>query len=234
MLISEEPLVKMVQELDMLSSYTAGPSGKVERGSEYINSTVTGYDQAVQTFAEGKAMFIKQGNWVYGTIAGVDADKASRLTMLPMKVNLEQSDISAEGVTVDKMNSSIPEFVSQYYVINKKDSEEEQKAAEDFLVWLYTSDTGKDYITNKFAFVPFNADESEKLENPLSNSLVYYMSNDLVMGNDFDAFPESWGLNTIGATIQEQLFTNPDQWDENTIRTGVEDALTKWKDSIKE
>ena len=39
----EEPLVKMVQELDMLSSYTAGPSGKVERGSEYINSTVTGY-----------------------------------------------------------------------------------------------------------------------------------------------------------------------------------------------
>lgn len=109
-----------------------------------------------------------------------------------------------------------------------------KKAAEDFLVWLYTSDTGKDYITNKFAFVPFNADESEKLENPLSNSLVYYMSNDLVMGNDFDAFPESWGLNTIGATIQEQLFTNPDQWDENTIRTGVEDALTKWKDSIKE
>ena len=190
----------------MLSSYTAGPSGKVARGSEYINSTVTGYDQAVQTFAEGKAMFIKQGNWVYGTIAGVDADKASRLTMLPMKVNL----------------------------INKKDSEEEQKAAEDFLVWLYTSDTGKDYITNKFAFVPFNADESEKLENPLSNSLVDYMSNDLVMGNDFDAFPESWGLNTIGATIQEQLFTNPDQWDENTIRTGVEDALTKWKDSIKE
>ena len=164
----------------------------------------------------------------------MDADKASRLTMLPMKVNLEQSDISAEGVTVDKMNSSIPEFVSQYYVINKKDSEEEQKAAEDFLVWLYTSDTGKDYITNKFAFVPFNADENEKLENPLSNSLVYYMSNDLVMGNDFDAFPESWGTNTIGATIQEQLFTNPDQWDENTIRTGVEDALTKWKDSIKE
>ena len=34
----EEPLVKMVQELDMLSSYTAGPSGKVERGSEYLRS----------------------------------------------------------------------------------------------------------------------------------------------------------------------------------------------------
>ena len=79
----EEPLVKMVQELDMLSSYTAGPSGKVERGSEYINSTVTGYDQAVQTFAEGKAMFIKQGNWVYGTIAGVDADKASKTHNAP-------------------------------------------------------------------------------------------------------------------------------------------------------
>ena len=105
---------------------------------------------------------------------------------------------------------------------------------ENFIDNLWRAIIIHNFIVFKFAFVPFNADESEKLENPLSNSLVYYMSNDLVMGNDFDAFPESWGLNTIGATIQEQLFTNPDQWDENIIRTGVEDALTKWKDSIKE
>ena len=229
----EEPMVKMIQELDMLSQHTAGPNGEVERGSEYINSTVTGYDQAVQTFAEGKAMFIKQGNWVYSNIQSVDKEKSSRLTMLPLKVNLTDSDITAEGVTADKMNTSIPEFVSQYYVINAKDTQEEQKAAEDFLVWLYTSDTGKDYMVNKFGFVPFNADSSTKLDNPLSNDLVYYMENNAVLGNDFDAFPESWGTNTIGKSIQEQLFTNPDSWKEDEIRKDVKDALAIWKESIK-
>ena len=229
----EEPMVKMIQELDMLSQHTAGPNGKVERGSEYINSTVTGYDQAVQTFAEGKAMFIKQGNWVYSNIKGVDEEKATRLTMLPMKVNLDDSDITADGVTVDSLNHSIPEFVSQYYVINAKATEEEQKTAEDFLAWLYTSETGKDYIVNQFAFVPFNADGTTELDNPLSNDLIYYMTNNAVLGNDFDAFPESWGLNTIGKTIQEQLFTNADTWDEQVIRSGVKDALASWKESIK-
>ncbi len=229
----EEPMVKMIEELDMLSQHTAGPNGKVERGSEYINSTVTGYDQTVQTFAEGKAMFIKQGNWVFSNIKGVDADKSERLTMLPMKVNLDDSDITADGVTVDSLNSSIPEFVSQYYVINAKATEEEQKTAEDFLTWLYTSETGEDYIVNQFAFVPFNADSSTQLDNPLSNDLIYYMNNNAVLGNDFDAFPESWGLNTIGKTIQEQLFTNADTWDEDVIRSGVKDALESWKESIK-
>ena len=34
--------------------------------------------------------------------------------------------------------------------------------------------------------------------------------------------------------FRSKMFTNPDQWDENAIQTGVEDALTKWKDSVKE
>ena len=59
------------------------------------------------------------------------------------------------------------------------------------------------------------------------------MNNNAVLGNDFDAFPESWGLNTIGKTIQEQLFTNADTWDEDVIRSGVKDALESWKESIK-
>ncbi|MCD8021989.1 MAG: ABC transporter substrate-binding protein [Lachnospiraceae bacterium] len=225
----EEPLVKLLSELDFLTGYTAGGSGSVSRGSEYINSTITGYDQAVQTFAEGKAMFIKQGNWIYSTVEDVDAEKAGRLVMLPMKVNFEESDITAEGVTVEKMNTSIPEFVSQYYVVNAKATEEEQEIAEAFLVWLYTSETGTDYIVNQFAFVPFNADESVELDNPLSNDLIYYMQNDLVLGNDFDAVPNSWGTEVIGAFIQEDLFTDADAWEEDVIRSGVQSAISTWK-----
>ena len=46
------------------------------------------------------------------------------------------------------MNRSIPEFVSQYYIINAKATDEEKKEAEDFLLWLNTSETGQDYIVN--------------------------------------------------------------------------------------
>lgn len=227
------PLVKLVKELDFLTNYTAGANGAVPRGANYINSTVTGYDQAVQTFSEGKAMFIKQGNWIYQNVSSVDAEKAENLTMLPMKVDLESSDIAENGVSVEKINSSVPEFVSQYYLINAKASEEEKAAAEDFLLWLNTSETGTDFIINKFAFVPFNADSSVEMENPLANSLIWYMQNDSVLGNDFDAFPESWGLNTIGAFIQEKLLTDAEEWDENSINEGVQSALDSWINSIK-
>ncbi len=229
----EEPLVKIVKELDFLSSYTAGQKGKVLRGPDYINSTVTGYDQAVQTFAEGKSLFIKNGNWIFSNVESIDAERAAHLTMLPMKTNLEDNDIAAEGVTVEKINRSIPEFVSQYYIINAKAAAEERKAAEEFLLWLNTSDTGMDFITNEFAFVPFNADSSVELENPLGNALIWYMQNDLVLGNDFDAFPESWGLNTIGAFIQEKLFTDANAWSEDAIREGVKSAVDSWIESIE-
>lgn len=123
----EEPLVKALEELEFITEYSAGLNGAVERGSDYINSTVTGYDQAVLTFADGKSFFIKQGNWIYSNVAAVDAEKAANLTFLPVKMNFEAFDITASGMTVEKMNASIPEFVSQSYVINKK-ATYEQKA----------------------------------------------------------------------------------------------------------
>ena len=79
---------------------------------------------------------------------------------------------------------------------------------------------------------PF-ADSSVELENSLSNALIWYMQNDLVLGNDFDVFPESWGLNTIGAFIQEKLFTDANEWSEDAIREGVKSAIDSWVESIE-
>lgn len=229
----EEPMTKLLSQLQDISNYAAGPSGAIKRGADFINSTVTGYDQTVQTFAEGKALFIKQGNWIYSNVASVDADKAANLTMVPMKVNLEASDITGKDVTVESLNSSIPEFVSQYYIINAKASSKEQKAAEEFLLWLNTSEVGQDYIVNKFAFVPFNATSETELSNPLSNSLIKYMEKNAVLGNDFDAFPSQWGLNSIGTFIQEKMFTNESGLNEDDIRAGVKQSIKDWVNELK-
>lgn len=228
----EEPLVKALQELEFVTQFSAGPNGAVTRGAEYINSTATGYDQAVQTFAEGKAFFIKQGNWIFSNVASIDEEKANNLTFLPVKVNFGASDIAAEGMTVEKMNASIPEFVSQNYVINKKATDEQKAEAEAFVKWIYTSATGQDYIINKFNFVPFNADSTTPNDNPLSTSLITYLRDGNVLCNGFDAVPANWGINTIGAFIQEKLFTTSDELDEATLREAAIDALQNWKDSV--
>lgn len=60
----KEPLIKSLKELEFATDYAAGADGPVERGAQFINSTVTGYDQAIQMLAEGKAIFMKNGNWI--------------------------------------------------------------------------------------------------------------------------------------------------------------------------
>lgn len=228
------PLVKSLKELDFLTRYAAGPDGPVERGPSFINSTVTGYDQAVQTFAEGKAVFIKNGNWIYSNVEKISPETAENLMMLPMKVNLEDGDITVEGMTADYMNRSIPEFVSQYYVINAKATEQEKRDAEDFVLWLNTSETGQDFIINRFAFVPFSADETTILENPLSNDLIQYKMEGNLLANPFDAAPASWGTEMYGKYLMEELFIDPEDWTDEKLEEISQKCVDYWKSGMDE
>lgn len=223
------PLEKSIQALDFETSYLAGSKGALKRSPDFINSTNTGYDQAVQTFADNKALFIKQGNWVYSNIQKVNKDITESLTMLPMKLPFTDEDIKVKGLTAQKFNQSIPEFVPSYYVINKKVSKEEQKAAEEFLVWLNTSETGKRYITEEFAFVPFNADENTKLANPLSNDLISYKREGNILSNPFNGAPNSWGQEAYGKILMEEYFIKID-WTKADYKKVADFSVQKWKE----
>lgn len=229
-----EPIIKSLQELNYLTRFAAGADGPVERGPQFINSTVTGYDQAIQMMAEQKAIFIKNGNWIYPNVAKISEETADNLTMLPMKLNFADEDILVEGLTAEKMNRSIPEFVSQYYVINAKATEEERREAEDFVLWLNTSEEGQDFIVNDFAFVPFNADENIVLDNPLSNDLIGYKEEGNLLANPFDAAPASWGLESYGKYIMEELFIDPEDWDEERLEEIADNCIADWKSGMEE
>lgn len=229
-----EPIIKSLQELNYLTRFAAGADGPVERGPQFINSTVTGYDQAIQMIAEQKAIFIKNGNWIYPNVAKISEETADNLTMLPMKLNFADEDILVEGLTAEKMNRSIPEFVSQYYVINAKATEEERREAEDFVLWLNTSEEGQDFIVNDFAFVPFNADENIVLDNPLSNDLIRYKEEGNLLANPFDAAPASWGLESYGKYIMEELFIDSEDWDEERLEEIADNCIADWKSGMEE
>ena len=71
-------------------------------------------------------------------------------------------------------------FSPVYLAINKNASESAKKESLDFLYWLFSSETGKDYVTNKLDFItPFKSFTDDDLPtDPLAREVVRYMNDD--------------------------------------------------------
>lgn len=95
------------------------------------------YDNNCGDFATGKTAMIHQGNWCYSMFADYDVDFDMGITAVPIGGN-------------EKLSVSVP--IAWY--LNTDASEDEKALAKEFLEWLYTSETGKDYMMNKFGFIP--------------------------------------------------------------------------------
>ncbi|WP_339321770.1 ABC transporter substrate-binding protein [Paenibacillus sp. FSL W8-0194] len=229
------PVEKVVQTLDLYSQHAAGMNGPAERGPDYINSTTASYDVSVQLFASGKALLLKQGNWVYPNIAKLNTDILPHLTFLPIKLPLEQSDIKVPGLTVEKFNRSVPEFVPSYYAINTKVTKREQDLAQQFLVWLNTSEEGRKAIVKDFEFIPYNADAGVKLDNTLNNSLIAYKVAGDTLSNPFNGSPAGggyWGQEVFGTILQENYLNSPKAWTQEDYKYIAEQSVQGWKDAM--
>ena len=218
------PFQKYAQALDLVTSNAVG-----ERGPSFINSTTNGYDQSIQNFADSKAVFLQQGNWAYGNIEKVNPDLAKRLTFLPVKMPIDQTDITAEGMTVEKFNSSIPVYVPNFYAINAKATEEQQLAAQKFLVWLNTSETGKKYITEEFNFIPYDAGENDQLDNPLSQSILEYKNQGDILPAAYHGAPASWSSDVVGLYLMENYLTK-EEWTQADYGSIAQYAVEQWKE----
>lgn len=112
------------------------------------------YDNNCGDFATGKTAMIHQGNWCYSMFADYDVNFDMGIAPLPICGN-------------DKVAVSVP---AAWY-INADSPADEQASAKAFLEWLYTSETGTNYLMNEFGFVPVvEGMTSEKLD-PISASV---------------------------------------------------------------
>ncbi len=228
-----EPVKQYAKLLDLKTKHLAGKDGPEKRGPAFVASANYGYDPTVQIFANSKALFLKQGNWAYGNIENVDKEMATRLEFMPVKMPLTEEMIIVDGYDLERFNNSIPVFVPNYYAINTKVSDEEKQRAQEFLVWLNTTDEGKKYIVEAFNFIPYNADISTtKLDNSLANSILEYVSEGKTQNNSVMGTPATLTGTIVGTKIMEEYMTK-ENWTEEDYKDIANYTVENWKKLIK-
>ncbi len=223
----KDSLVKYMEVLDYNTSHAAGEDGPLVRGSEFINGTVGSYDNSFQLFADHKGVFIKQGNWIYPTLNKLNPDMLATLDIIPIKMPFEQKDIHLEGWTPEDYNKTIPTFVPNYWIINKQVSEDKIKLAEDFLVWLYSSDRGLKFLKDESGFILFN-DLDSGGSNTLNEALISYLKTGKTLSNPFNASPGNF-LEYVGNELKENYMTKK-EWDAGTYPDFADKVIKKWQE----
>jgi raffinose/stachyose/melibiose transport system substrate-binding protein len=167
--------------------------------------------QVEQGLGIERVAIIQQGNWVYGGVKSIDEKVADNLGILPMPI-------------VGAKEDSIPVGVPMHWAINKDSDDASKAAAKDFLNWLYTSEKGKDYVVNKFYFIPaLKGYENFDPQDSLGKAVKAYAEAGKTVPWVFMGYPTGWGMDMLGANIQKYL-AGEMTWDEL-----IKDSQERWE-----
>ncbi len=144
-----------MEVLDLHTSHIAGAKGSIGRGDEFTGGDYN-YSTSVDLFARGLALF-----YPGGTSDAADFEKSSQgfgknLDIIPMKLPLTDEQITASGMTAEKLQSSIVIGSRYYLAINPKADETSAAAAREFIRWLYEGEEGAKTYSSAFGAVPHN------------------------------------------------------------------------------
>ncbi len=173
-------------------------------------------------FALGKVAMVQNGNWAWSQISEIKNNtvESEDIKFLPLYTGVEGE--KGQGLCIGTEN---------YIAINKNASEEQQKASLDFLDWLFSSETGKEYVTDELDFItPFNTfTEDELPDDPLALEVVRYMNDDSVdtVPWSFASFPSDVFKSDVGSALLDYV-QGTKTWDkvEETVKTS-------WKREFK-
>jgi len=174
----------------------------------YINNSTTSpkllgsksVDDSMAEFALGQCAMVQNGNWAWGQISGVDGNtvKPEDVKFLPIYTGMPGDE-----------KQSINVGTENFFAINKQASPEKQKLAADFIYWLFSTPTGKAFVTNELKFIaPFDTfAENEKPTDPLAKEVIRYISNpDLYnVAWNFVKFPNQTFKDNFGAACYSML-----------------------------
>lgn len=182
----------------------------------YINNSVTDkkklgskiVDESMAEFALGQCAMVQNGNWAWSQIDDVKGNvvESENVKYLPIYMGLEGEE--NQGLCIGTEN---------FFAINAKASKEEQKATEDFIYWLFSSKTGKDFVTDELELIaPFDTfTEDERPEDPLAEEVIKWMNNGDVttIPWNFTVFPSATFKADFGAALL-QYAQGTKTWDD--------------------
>ncbi|MBQ8787914.1 MAG: extracellular solute-binding protein [Oscillospiraceae bacterium] len=158
-----------VEVLDLHTSHISGAEGSIGRGDEFIGGDYN-YSTAVDLFTRGNALFYPGGTFDTGDFEKSAEGFSENLDIIPMKLPLSDDEITAAGMTAEKLQSSIVIGSRYYLTVNPKADETSSAAAKDFINWIYSNEAGKNAFSSAFGGVPFNFEyimgDSVTEENP--------------------------------------------------------------------
>ena len=161
--------------------------------------TMLGSKSVVDSMAEfalGQCAMVQNGNWAYSQIADVSGNtvKAEDVGFLPLFIGMEEEQ--AQGICIGTEN---------YFCINKNAPQAARDASIDFLTWLYTSPTGKEYVTSELGFIaPFTTfGEENKPDDPLAREVLAWSGKEGVENIPwiFTIFPSQEFKNTFASAL---------------------------------
>lgn len=192
----------------------------------YLNNSITepkllGSKQVADSmteFALGKVAFVQNGNWAWSQINGVDGNvvKEEDIKFMPIYTGVEGEE--KQGLCTGTEN---------FFAINAKASADDQKLAEDFIYWLYSSEAGKKFVIEDLNFIaPFDTfTETEKPSDPLAKEVIRWMEKDGITSVpwNFTVFPSQTFKDSFGASLL-QYAQGTMAWDDLTAK-----VVTDWK-----
>ncbi|HEY9575731.1 MAG TPA: ABC transporter substrate-binding protein [Lachnospiraceae bacterium] len=151
-----------------------------------------------QKLAEGEIAFMFGGNWDWSVINAYEYSE--NMGMMPIPQN-----------TDDGSNEKLVGGGSKYLFIDSSEntSEEQQKAAKDFLSWLVNDEAGQKFIAEDCALVPAFKNNTLEVADPLGKSVKKYADAGELIGN-YNYLPDDH-YSVLGASFQKYLAGETDR-----------------------
>ena len=192
----------------------------------YINNSVVDkkilgskvVDESMAEFALGQCGMVQNGNWAWNQIKDIKGNtvKSENIKYLPIYTGVENEE--NQGLCIGTEN---------FFAINAKSSDKEQKAAEDFIYWLFSSEKGKDFVINKLDLIaPFDTfSEKEVPNDPLAQEVMRWMNKENINNIpwNFTIFPSQTFKNDFGSALL-QYAQGTKTWDD--VKTTF---VNRWK-----
>ena len=151
---------------------------------------------SMSEFALENCIMVQNGNWAWGQIDGVSGNKVLPENVKYLPIYTGAAGEESQGLCVGTEN---------FFSINSTASEADQKAAADFVYWMFSSDMGKNYVTNEFHFIaPFDTfSESERPTDPLAKEVTAWTSKPGINSVpwNFTLFPSQKFKDDFGASL---------------------------------